>query len=138
MKAMIPRLVVILAMPLLTGCAAVLIGGMVGMGAAMTLTGDRGEKACAVERQAVAAYLDRLQTVDSLPALVPEYRIRLEALLMRCKQPSVTEPAAELRKDVERLATLGSDELPLLMAAHLPRVRRFLDLLSRTAVGSGT
>ena len=121
---------VVFLLPVLAGCYAAMVGGMVGMGAAMTFTGVRGMKACEAERQAVASYVDRLESPDSLAMLVPEYRLRLEGLLMRCRPPAGGDTvAAALRQDVERLAVLESDKLPPFMVDHLPRVRRFLERL---------
>jgi hypothetical protein len=119
---------VILLLLLQAGCYAAMMGGMIGMGGAMTFTGLRGKKACDAERQAVTRYLDRLQAPDSLAAIVPEYRIRLEALLMHCRPRAGTDSlAGALRRDVDRLATLRSDRLPDFMTEHLPRVREFLN-----------
>lgn len=90
------------------------------------------------------AHLRRLDAAgaDSLPALVPVHREKVEALLSRCTatasgmhQPADTTGgpiAEELWHDLIRLPQLAAAELPAFMAEHRARIVRFLALREGT------
>jgi hypothetical protein len=115
---------------------------MGGMGAGMMM-GHRmrqADRACGDAMTDIRTHLRRLDAAgaDSLLALVPVHRVKVEALLSRCdtEASDMPQPAdttwrpitAELRQDVTHLSQLAAAELPAFMAEHRARIVRFLAL----------
>ncbi len=130
---------VVLGLPL-GGCVhAVMMGGM-GAGMMMGHRMRQADRACGDAMTDMRAHLRRLDAAggDSLPALIPVHRRKVETLLSRCvgrtsgmQQPGDTtwRPiAAELRQDLTHLSQLATVELPAFMSEHRARVVRFLAL----------
>jgi hypothetical protein len=134
---------VVLGLPL-GGCVhAVMMGGM-GAGMMMGHRMRQADRACGDAMTDMRAHLRRLDAAgaDSVPALVPVHRQKVEALLSRCDaeatdmhQPAGTtwrSIAEQLRQDLIRLPQRAAAELPAFMAEHRGRIVQFLALREGT------
>lgn len=129
----------------LSGCSPLHLGmmGMMGMGAMMEMGHNSSERlqfcqALATGVQAEARQWSAL-AADSVRALLPAQRQRVEAMLTRCATDSTgrahdathaerTAVASEIRADLERMEHMSADSLRVFLPGHTARLDRFAAL----------
>lgn len=132
----------------LSGCSPLHLGmmgmmGMMGMGAMMGKRQHPAEQPQSCQSLATTAQTEARQwsalAADSVRALLPAHRQRVEAMLTRCAADSTgraheaahaerTAVASEIRADLERMEQMSADSLRVFLPEHAARLDRFAAL----------